>query len=317
MTLAAVQVPVDEPGGYFDMNQIFKVITIAVVSMVISIMFTFDATSGCPDMPYKLFFYNQKDILSYIHKKGYPDFNIDEIRRNSLGTSIYCYNYYRPTKDTVILSLSQDGKITKLSPPARFAYLDNNKKFVAWIDDNNKGYVRFINGKTVYSPVLGKIFSSFEIDPGGTYYFIKPDKDKINVASVEHPEKILFSATIQAEKIFYYDNKIYIFGRDYTNDNNSSRYKQDSVTCLVYSMREGGYEQTEKIRINRTSPRSSPFGVIDFDPVLQKVLLQDVRDMPFAFMTSWMVFDFKTEKLEKIQCSKDIGIFLANDFFKN
>jgi hypothetical protein len=267
------------------------------------------------DAPH-LIAYEQNDILKYLGKEGYSDFRPDEIARNSTGTTLYLYNYYRKDKRSLMLSLSAGREIKKLTPPSRFAYMNDKGEFVAWFDDIDNRVIHFRNGLFRKSPMLGMTFSSFAVDPSGKYYFIKMESSLVEVASTDDPTRVLFYSKLDADKIFFKNDKVYLFARNYSNVKGPGDYEQHEIICQILRKAGAKFELEEEIHIPRPSPRPSPFYVIDFDPWSNNVLVVDVRDMPFSFLTSWYSFDLQTKKMKKIGHAKDYGFFLKEDILK-
>lgn len=278
------------------------------------------------DVPH-LFAYKHDDLLNYVKKAGYSDFSLDDITRSSAGTILYLYNFYRTDKSSLILSVSAGGKIKKLVPPSRRAYLNDQGEFVVWVDDVKKG-LRFKNG--YFRDIVPSGY--FGVDPSGKFYFIGhtsgvkvingetvqtgPLKYFTEISSIDEPTKVLYSINIRVENIFVKDNRIYLFARDLCNFKGLGNYEECEIICQILKKMDSKFELEEEIHIPRPKPRSSPFAVVDFDPWSDNVLLIDERDMPFSFLTAWYLFDLKSKKMTKIGRAKDYGFFLREDILK-
>lgn len=263
-----------------------------------------------------LFGYKHENILDYLKERRYTDFELDEIRRDSAGTRLYLFNYYRNDKASIILSVSCGGRINKLTPPAKFSYLNDQEDFVAWFDDIKQG-IHFKDGTTLKSPLLGMIFSSFEVDPSGKLFFIKNESKSIELASTDNPKKPLFHSRIEADKIYLKDGRVYLFGRNYRNAKGPGDYEQHEIICQVLRRADTSLELIEEIHIPRPKPSPSPFAVVDFDPWSDNVLLLDVKDEPLSFLTSWYLYDLKTKKMTKVGRANDYGFFLKEDILRH
>mgnify|MGYP001591409589 CR=1 FL=1 len=279
------------------------------------------------DVPH-LFAYKHDDLLNYVKKAGYSDFSLDKVTRNSTGTILYLHNFYRSDKNTLILSVSARGNIKKILPPAKFVHLNDIGEFVAWTDDIKQG-VHFRNGK--FHSVI-PIFGYFGVDPSGKFYFIGyssgvkvlnnetvqtgPLKYFTEISSIDEPTKVLYSTNIRVENIFFKDNRIYLFARNVRNFKGLGDYEEHEIICQILKKADSMFVLEEEINIPRPKPSPSPFAVVDFDPWSDKVLLVDVKDMPFSFWTAWYLFDLKSKKMTKVGRAKDYGFFLQEDILK-
>jgi hypothetical protein len=270
-----------------------------------------------------LIVYKKKLVMDYLNKLGYSDVYPDKIERNSSGTRLYLRDF----KDNILLSISGNGKIKEFPSRARFIYLNEKEEIVAWYDDIKKG-IHFRNAAVLAVP----LFTAFGIDPGGKFFFVSKNEGVIvdpngqqaypskiepttSVASVNDPLTPLIKTRIMGERIFFKNGKIYLFARAYRNFRGPGDYEQHEIICQIFKNNGSGtFELEEEIHIHRPSPRSSPFGVIDMDLWSEKVLIEDVRDMPFSFLTSWYLYDLKLKKMTKIGRRKDgYAFFLQND----
>lgn len=270
-----------------------------------------------------LFVYDKGEILNYLKKHGYSGFRPNEIKRDSMGTTLFIYGYSDDKSDK-IFSVSKAGKIKMLVPPAINTFMDDNGEFIAWSQNIGEG-INFKNGK--FRSL--SFFDNFHIALGGQFFSIsrtfgieiinhqtvqvEPIKHFTKIASTEDPDKVLYSTTLGVDDIFFKDNKIYLFTRPHCNFKYPGNYEECEIICQILKKSDDDYKLDEEIHIPRPKPSPSPFAVIDLDPWSDNVLLVDVVDPPFSFLTSWYVFDLKTKKLTKIGRSKDYGFFLKED----
>ncbi len=298
-------------------------ILISIIFLV-SISSCNKSTNNIPHM----YAYKRATIIDYVQNLGFPDFNVDEIRRNSTGTALYFYNFYTGNNTSKIFSVSADGEPVKLNPPAKFAYLNDKNEFVVWFDDIKKG-IHFQNG-TIRNII--PIFGYFGIDPSGQFFFIGhtsgievinnqtvqigPLQYSTEIASTDHPNTALYSTNIMVGKIFFKDNRIYLFARQYSNFKGLGNYDEHEIICQILKKIGSKFQLEQEIHIPRPKRSPSPFAVVDLDPWSDNVLLVDVKDMPFSFLTSWYLFDLKTRKMTKIGLAKDYGFFLKEDILK-
>jgi hypothetical protein len=277
---------------------------------LLSISICFAASMEIQDIElHHLFMYKKDQILDYIKAKGYSKFTLDKIDRNSTGTTLNLHNFYRQDKQqTIILSISKGGIINKIIPPAKFAYLNDTGEPVLWFDDIKKS-VHFKNGLISSLPLNSRI----DVDPSGKFFFVAKNSSLTEIFSIDRPDIIIGFSKFKAEKIFIKDNDIYLFARNYQNIKSQGDYEQHEIICQIFKKAGLKYELSEEIYIPRLSPRSSPFAVIDMDPWSYYVLIVDVRDVPFSFLTTWYLFDLKTKKMIKIGRAKGYAFFLEKD----
>jgi len=278
------------------------------------------------DVPH-LFVYKHDDLLNYVKKAGYSDASLDEVTRNSTGTILYLHDYYRADKRNIILSVSAGGEIKKILPPSGGGYLNDQGEFVAWVDDVKKG-LRFKNG--YFRDIVPSGY--FGVDPSGKFYFIGytsgvkvinnetvqtgPLKYFTEISSIDEPTKVLYSTNIRVENIFFRDNRIYLFARNVRNFKGLGDYEEHEIICQILKKADSMFVLEEQINIPRPKPSPSPFAVVDLDPWSDNVLLVDVKDMPFSFLTAWYLFDLKSKKMTKVGRAKDYGFFLQEDILK-
>ena len=229
------------------------------------ILLTLAVTSG-PPQPVTI---NDRTLYTQLYNAGYPDADIQKVRRNSAGTRLYLYPF---SKDAEILVVQGGRVVRTLRRPGEVAYLNDEEQFVAWTNDLKKG-VNFINGGHRDVPFMGSI----DVDPGGQYFVISAPKTSAvtdakgpsvvigvgtsQIAAIAHPMRVLATAPLNTERIFQHDNKIYLIG---------SR-QDDSFVCQTYEIgADSAYLIGEHIISAPT--RAYDMGVYDMDPATKRLL---------------------------------------------
>jgi len=255
-----------------------------------------------------LYVYSEKYILGCCEKAGFSNLSVTKIERNGDGTVLYLHGYDHSSGDSMILSVSSGAVIKKLVPPARFGYLDNRGKFVAWYEEKTEG-IHFENG--TIQPGSGLL--RFGVDPSGQLFFLNVSEKLIQIARTDEPEKPLFYTNIDVEKMFFSQDRIYLFSRYFQDPTDISRNKKYRRVCHIYQNSGDGFEFVKEINMPGPSWRPYPYSVVDMDPRSGSVLLIDVWDAPFFFLTSWYLYNLQTEQLTKIGRVKGYAFFLGKD----
>ncbi len=85
------------------------------------------------------------------------------------------------------------------------------------------------------------------------------------------------------------------------------------MICQVFIVAKDKLVFEKDIAINRPGgPASSPFFVEDFDPSSNKVLLVDVSDSPFEFLTTHYMFDINSNEIIAVSKGQSHSFFLIN-----
>lgn len=254
-----------------------------------------------------LYFYKTSDILDFLKQLKYTNKDIFDIKRNSLGTSLYFFKRY--AKENTILVLSDIGKIKKLVAPGRVAYLNDQEKSVVWFDDLKKG-ISFLNGDIRHVSKFGR----FGVDPSGRYCFLEVEPGLTEIVSTDNPKKRLSFANLIGRAIFQKNDKILLF--DYDSKYYAEHSQQRKIICQIFQKSGSNYEFEEEINIPRPSPRPSPFSVIDIDPWSDNVLVLDKVDPPLSTLSSHYLFNLRTKQMEKVGHGEEIAFFLKDDILR-
>ncbi len=251
-----------------------------------------------------LYVYDEESVVTFLQKVGKDSSSLYELRRNSYGSHLYVY--VRDEKKTEVLIVSSDGILKSLTAPASFAYLNDQEEFTVWFDEINEG-LHFRDGSVRNVPSFG----TFGVDISGNYFFIEVEQGLTEVYKTDEPERSLFLAKLTAREIFTSDKRIYLF--DYDSVNYATHSLHDKIICQVFEKGDAQYELKEEVQIPRSSPGSSPFAVLDMDTRTGQVLVLDVRDPPFSFLTALYIFDLNTQIMTKVGNCDGAPLFLRSD----
>jgi len=253
-----------------------------------------------------LFAYKRDYLLKMLQRSGHGDISPFQVSRNNSGTSLYFQREYGEHKGDKILVISKNADLKTVIAPANITFLNDNGEFVAWFDNVQNG-VTFRNGALKQVP----LFSRFDVDPSGEFYFIEVQPGVTEIGTTEKPDKTLITLHMKGYKIFTKNNKIYIF--DYFTLIDRVNCKNSIIICDIIAKSNSDYIVEDEILIPYPSSLSGSFDIVDFDQWSDNVLIKVSRDMPFSFFNAWYLFDLKSKKMTKIGKMRDYGFFLEED----
>lgn len=273
-------------------------------------------TEGCSDAGYRavvggkeypnLYLYKIRSSEVYLQKLSIPIDVPTRVERDSRGTALYIHDYYGDNIGKYIYTISAGGEVRRIESPARVSFLNDKEQFVAWYDDFVQG-VHFNTGLLLKYPEHARFIS----DPSGSY-FILVSADETKLYSFTDPEVILLDlSNYYGERLFVRNGKMYIFGFDPTSYRRTGL--QGEIIALICHYDGTRFTADERISIQRPTPYSSPFVVADMDPWSDNVLIEDVVDAPFSFLSSWYVYHLTKRKMEKVGEGYSYGFFLKDD----
>ncbi len=135
---------------------------------------------SCPRRHYPrclcpLFFLADKQVRGFLRGIGIHDFDLDSVRRNSIGNAMYLSNMHHTDSSSRILIVKENGSIEKRTSHGKIAFLDDQQTIVAWINDFKQG-VSFRNDELINGPI-----ESFDIDYGGNYFIVRIPKSDTQI----------------------------------------------------------------------------------------------------------------------------------------
>jgi len=215
--------------------------------------------------------YSHDDVEPILDQQG-SKASVSEVRRNGDGSKVYCM-FWRGDDEIHVLARGGVESVIK-PPPGHDAFLDDTGRFVAWVKDTGKGYT-FRNGFFRATDWKGST-PLFRVDPSGQFYFATLGPQRTVVASVDEPELTLHEARFPCARLFYQRGRLYLFGQ---STHGSSGPQDIPVEILGHD--EQGWRLERALTLSRSRSFPSPFYVADMDPLSERVLIVDHRDLPF------------------------------------
>ncbi|HEY1371572.1 MAG TPA: hypothetical protein VGH50_03820 [Candidatus Binatia bacterium] len=250
-----------------------------------------------------LFVYSRDDVAGLLKKNGYNTNSLSKMGRNSHGTALYFD--FNDRREIVVVDAK--GIQERIKKPARGAFMNDERQFVAWTEDVKKG-IRFRDGSTLEPPK----FAPFGVDHGGEYYFFESAPQRTQISSTKNPRVPLAFANMTARSIFVKDGKIYLFGSSTRNFRSPGDYEVYEVVGQVFNAIGPKLSFEREIHIPRPgSAGASPFAVVDVDPHSDQILLIDVFDDPFV--SKWYLYHLNTGKMTSLGSDKGYAFFLRED----
>jgi len=247
-------------------------------------------------------FLADKSVRGFLRGVGINDFDLDAVRRSSVGDVLYLSSIYQTKASSSILIVKENGSIEKRSSDGKIVFFDDQQSIVAWINDFKQG-VFFRNGERINGPI-----ESFDMDYGGNYFIVRIPKGDTQIFRLADKNIELGTSALPAERIYQGKDRIYLFSRDYRE---SLPTIQSRVLCHIFTVTKDKAVFEKEIAISRPGgPSSSPFFVEDFDPSSNKALLVDVSDSPVAFLTTHYMFDINSNEMFALSKGQSHGVFL-------
>lgn len=266
---------------------------------------------GCgaskPQAPHLVTF-DEERIAVLVKKAGITGDQWLHVGRNGSGSAVIVTLVDPVTHRAIAVRARTGGRVEVVRGPSRFMALDDRGEVIASFDSLRDG-VRFSNGEVVAIAPHG----TFSVAPGGEYFLVEVRAGVTEIRRTATPSAAIASAPVRGEKLFEKGGKLYLFSRSLQGTPGTGNLVENGIECRVFQVTTEGAKAEDTIFIARPTARSSPFGVVDVDPWSDRVLLADLRDPPFSFMSSWYLFDLGTRKMSRLKRMSGFAFFLSED----
>lgn len=255
---------------------------------------------------YKIFL--DSDVLDILKKH----YKIDKkfkfsVQRSTDGQKLIVLGKFNSAR--IVYVIEGDKLPRKLVPPGDIAYINDREQFVAWTD-NLSEEINFINGSHL---TLCK-YCVFGVAQGGEYYFSESVPGTIDIYTIDYPiNKHIFSTKFRVSKIFATTEKMYLFG--YDSPSYPRNKYQDKIICKIFKYSTDEFEEEKTINIMRPRRKSSPFFVVDFDPISEVVIVEDTQDKPIYNLSYWYKFDLRSFEMVRVGKAEGNILFIKKSIF--
>ena len=188
--------------------------------------------------------------------------SLKNVRRNGMGTKLYCVGLNDNNKKTVFVLSATTNWF--MPCPGAIAFLNEQQEIVAWTDDYKQG-IHLRGGQFLTLPLN----ALFDIDPSGEYFIIGEKPSRTWLGRINSPEtRICLTNNLLAQSIFTRNGEILIAGWMYPTREST----RGIATCVVIQ------PMGENYRIDRQF-NFSWGSVVEVDPYTDRLALRERSDL--------------------------------------
>ncbi len=245
----------------------------------------------------------EKQILDTLHAVEIPASELLWVGRNTHGDQLRVRWSGRETSKMASIDAAR-GLQTVFTPGTGQVYPTDELHFAAWLAG---GDIRFATGDVIASTNV----QFFAIDPGGTYFLLRPDTGQTEIRRADKPLATVFkfppgTEADECEWIFTGSDVVYVLSRTYSERKGPGEYVQDGLLCHSFQIKGETIVSQHETRIPVPRPSIAPFIVLDMDTQCRKILIAKHVDPPFAYLRSTIyLFDLETSTISSLGSQGD------------
>lgn len=266
------------------------------------------ATGGCrprtgsSDSSLRPVSYHYTEIKDFLCRQGVEDpYYPIGVRRDPTGTMLFVI--FSQKGATGYWGLTVNGhKIDKWRAPAPRCFLSGEGALVAWhVVSANDERLEFQGGQCVVLPKHG----AADVDPGGQYFVVTSEPAETWIGRVHSPtDRQLVAADFYGDRVFAASNRVYVCGMTVSGGSPGARTRS-TETCYV--LEDAGD------RFKAVGHLNLPWPAVDMDASDGRLLLCQVRDLPFGASRLWTYNINTGERVRDGSYEGHSALFLTED----